>query len=637
MYEISHRCCANMNLSSCKFTESADTNVASAPRSHDFRSVLLAFAATALACIVSLALKVMDDEISPIWLVEAVLLAQLMVAQPRQRYAVFGGGALGDLVVRIWIGPSLPVSLSYAFSDLVGAAIASGFAPRISTVAELIRPKPLARFLVGGVLFSTVASWLVAVTLLVVHGGGSRVPSMTVWFVSHALGCAIFTPAAVTFWTGELANLSRSDERAKNGVRLLLVCAVTIGVFGQSQFHLLYWALPPIAILAFQAELAVVLLGLLLCLAISIWFTMHGLGPFWIEPFGRMQDRIFALQLYYIAALVIALPISASQAQRNRLIARLRDGERRYRVLAENATDIVMSMGLEGKLTYVSPRISPVLGWTPGNLVGMHYPELVLPEDRAALVTAIERVAAGAIEASQDSRLRRSDGEVLWMTTTLRRVVDPFSGKPEALMATVRDITESKIVEKRLTDERKELQALVFRDSLTGLFNRRHFDHELERQWRKEARAESARYVAVIMIDIDAYKAYNDHYGHQGGDECLRTIARAIASAARRPADVVARYGGEEFALILRDADQQGAQRIAERIRETVENLRLPHPVSPSGIVTISAGVAAQRPEEGGDGNGLVAAADRALYTAKQQGRNRIWPADTDSADQAAS
>jgi diguanylate cyclase (GGDEF)-like protein len=98
----------------------------------------------------------------------------------------------------------------------------------------------------------------------------------------------------------------------------------------------------------------------------------------------------------------------------------------------------------------------------------------------------------------------------------------------------------------------------------------------------------------------------------------------------------VARYGGEEFALILRDADQPGAQRVAERIRATVENLRLPHPASRTGIVTISAGVAAQRPEEGGDGNRLVAAADRALYTAKQQGRNRTCLADTDFADQAA-
>jgi len=305
-------------------------------------------------------------------------------------------------------------------------------------------------------------------------------------------------------------------------------------------------------------------------------------------------------------------------------------------VLAENASDIVMSMGLEGRLTYVSPRVTPALGYAPDDLIGMYYPELVLPDDRAALTMAVESVMRGAIEAFQDSRWRRPDGQVVWMKTSLRLLIDPFSSKPEALMATVRDITESKVAEQRLADERKELQALAFRDGLTGLFNRRYFDRELERQWRKEARALSLSHVAVIMIDIDAYKDYNDHFGHQGGDECLRTVAQAIASAARRPTDMVARYGGEEFALILRDTDEQGAMKVAEGIRTAIESLRLPHPASRAGIVTVSAGVAVQRAGEDGDGNGLVAAADRALYAAKQQGRNRTCTADTDCADQGA-
>jgi diguanylate cyclase (GGDEF)-like protein/PAS domain S-box-containing protein len=625
-----------MHLNSYKFPEHVTMDIASGRWSNPLLSVLLAFAATTLACVVSLALKSMDQEISPIWLVDAVLLAQMMVARPHQRYGVFVGGVLGNFSTRLFVSHDLVGALCFSFADLVGVVIALRFAPRISTVAELIRPKPLIRFLVGGVVFSTFVSGLVAVTLQGAPEGSSRLPSMTTWFIAHALGCAIFTPAAVAFWTGELANLARVDQRGKNGVLLLLVCVVTIGVFGQRQFHLLYWVLPPIALLAFRAELAAVLLGVLLCQAIAMWFTVHGLGPFWIEPFVRMQDRIFALQLYYMAVLLIALPISASQAQRNRLIARLGDGERRYRVLAENASDIVMSMGLEGRLTYVSPRVTPALGYAPDDLIGMYYPELVLPDDRAALTMAVESVMRGAIEAFQDSRWRRPDGQVVWMKTSLRLLIDPFSSKPEALMATVRDITESKVAEQRLADERKELQALAFRDGLTGLFNRRYFDRELERQWRKEARALSLSHVAVIMIDIDAYKDYNDHFGHQGGDECLRTVAQAIASAARRPTDMVARYGGEEFALILRDTDEQGAMKVAEGIRTAIESLRLPHPASRAGIVTVSAGVAVQRAGEDGDGNGLVAAADRALYAAKQQGRNRTCTADTGCADQGA-
>jgi diguanylate cyclase (GGDEF)-like protein len=215
------------------------------------------------------------------------------------------------------------------------------------------------------------------------------------------------------------------------------------------------------------------------------------------------------------------------------------------------------------------------------------------------------------------------------METYLRPVIDPFSGEPEALTATAHDITERKVAEQRLAEERSELQGLAFRDGLTGLFNRRHFDRELGLQWQQQVRTESERSLAVIMVDVDAYKSYNDHYGHQGGDDCLRTIAQAIANLARRPADVMARYGGEEFALILKETGQQDALLVAERIRQGIEALQLPHAASGAGIVTISAGVAARRPCEGGTASELVAAADRALYAAKKGGRNRTCVADT--------
>jgi len=600
------------------------------------RSMLLALAVTTVAYLVCWSLKTMGDDIAPIWFANAVFLAQMVVAQPRQRYWVLAGGALGNLAARLIAGESLAALFSYSFSGILEVVIALRFVPRISTVAELIRPKLLVRFLVGGVLLAPIAPGLLETVLLGRQLSGPPLLTLVRWYVSHALGLAIFTPAVLAFWTGEVTQVLRAINRMKTGCLLLLVCVVTTAVFGQSRFHLLYWALLPIVLVAFQAELAAVLVGLLLCLAIAVAFTLHGSGPLWIESYKSMQGHIFALQLYLVAALAIALPISSAQAQRKRLIARLRDGERRYQVLAENATDIVMSMGLDGRLTYVSPRATPVLGYAPGDLIGVYYPKLVLPDDHDVLATTIANVAAGAPEASRDSRLRRLDGQVLWMETNLRLVIDPLSGKPEALTVTVRDITERKVAEQRVADERRKLQGLAFRDGLTGLFNRRYFDRELEHQWRQEARADSRSFVAVVMVDIDAYKDYNDHYGHQGGDDCLRTIAQAIASAARRPTDVVARYGGEEFVLLLGDTDQQGALIVAERVRATVENLRIPHLACPTGIVTISVGVAAQRPGEGGDGSGLVAAADRALYTAKREGRNRTCAVDVDDVDHAA-
>ncbi|WP_244212334.1 diguanylate cyclase [Paraburkholderia hospita] len=153
------------------------------------------------------------------------------------------------------------------------------------------------------------------------------------------------------------------------------------------------------------------------------------------------------------------------------------------------------------------------------------------------------------------------------------------------------------------------------------------------RHWQQTSRADKRGTLAVIMADVDAYKSYNDCYGHQRGDECLRTVAAAISSAASRLTDTVARYGGEEFALILPDTDIEGAMIVAERIRTAVECLGIPHEASSSGIVTISVGVAATQTAQDSDPAMLVGAADRALYAAKRQGRNCICVADLDEAE----
>jgi diguanylate cyclase (GGDEF)-like protein/PAS domain S-box-containing protein len=599
--------------------------------SQNIRSVLLALVVTTVAFFAGRALWTEAGRVAPIWLTTPVLLAQMMVAPPRQRHWVLAGAVLANLAVRLFVGRSLGEALAFTSANILEVSIALVFVPRISTVGDLIQPRPLIKFLLGGVLLAPIASGLLATALLGWPLSGARLPTFSHWAVSDALSIAILSPAAVAIWTGEVARLLRAERRMKTAALVLFVCIVSIGIFAlKHDFPLLCWAFPPIVLLAFQVDLTGVLVGLVLCLAIALWFTMRGSGPFWSFSFDSMQSRIFALQLYLVATLCIALPISAAQAQRKRLIALLQDSERRYRVLAEHANDIVMSMGLGGRLTYVSPRAKTVLGHAPDDLIGSYYPDLVLPDDRTALSATIEKMARGTTEALHIGRLRRLDGQALWMETHFRLVIDPFSGKPEALTATARDITERKVEEQRLADERHELHGLAYRDGLTGLFNRRHFDRELALRWKQEGRAGGRIYVAVIMIDIDAYKSYNDHYGHRNGDDCLRVVARAIDSLTMRPTDIVARYGGEEFALILRDIDQQGALTVAERIRKGVESLRIPHLACATGIITVSVGVAAQRPRADSDESGLVEAADRALYVAKRGGRNRTCAAGTD-------
>lgn len=169
-----------------------------------------------------------------------------------------------------------------------------------------------------------------------------------------------------------------------------------------------------------------------------------------------------------------------------------------------------------------------------------------------------------------------------------------------------------------------EADANAGRDHITGLANRRAFDKQLSREWQ---RAFNERLnLSLLMIDVDRFKLYNDHYGHPAGDECLRKVASILARSALRATDLVARYGGEEFAIILPGASLNMAVLLSERIRQSVAEARLPHAADPQGIVTISAGVATVLPSTDVEMATLVERADRALYEAKNRGRDRVEP-----------
>ena len=168
-----------------------------------------------------------------------------------------------------------------------------------------------------------------------------------------------------------------------------------------------------------------------------------------------------------------------------------------------------------------------------------------------------------------------------------------------------------------------EEHRLATTDALTGIANRRTFDEGLAREWDRCARSRSQ--LAVLMIDVDHFKKFNDTYGHIEGDLCLKRVAHALREQAVRPSDICARYGGEEFAIVLPETDARGAGVLGEQIAQAVRALAIPHVASESGIVTASIGGSAMIPYSGGSGKELVRDADAALYQAKESGRNRVF------------
>ena len=195
-----------------------------------------------------------------------------------------------------------------------------------------------------------------------------------------------------------------------------------------------------------------------------------------------------------------------------------------------------------------------------------------------------------------------------------------FISKPFNI-AVVRARVRSQLTIKRQADAMRELSLT---DGLTGVANRRHFNDTMVAEWRRCARAGLP--LSVIMIDIDHFKLYNDHYGHQAGDACLQQISAAMKGCAARPQDMLARYGGEEFILLLPQEGAEGTKVVAGRIMDEVRKLNLPHAASPTAPhVSISMGLAtAMPPLDSHDPSAVIRAADARLYHAKQTGRNRL-------------
>ncbi len=188
-----------------------------------------------------------------------------------------------------------------------------------------------------------------------------------------------------------------------------------------------------------------------------------------------------------------------------------------------------------------------------------------------------------------------------------------------------REMLRRLAAEGALTERAEALAVMAATDGLTGLGNRRAFEAEFNRAWRHGVRIEGM--LTLLMLDADCFKSYNDRYGHQAGDDVLRRIAGCIKDNTHRPFDFAARYGGEEFVILLPDTSLEGGARVAEAIRDAVEKLDVAHDGSPSGVVTISIGVATSQPLDHDKEWHLVEQADEALYDSKRRGRNRVTTA----------
>ncbi|HEY0489938.1 MAG TPA: diguanylate cyclase [Telluria sp.] len=215
----------------------------------------------------------------------------------------------------------------------------------------------------------------------------------------------------------------------------------------------------------------------------------------------------------------------------------------------------------------------------------------------------------------------RAGGERLQQAVAVTPI--EIAGRLRHCLIQVSDVSIAVHRERLLRDQAMELRLQSYSDGLTGIANRRHFDAAMENEMRRAKRAGSP--LSLLMIDIDFFKPYNDHFGHQQGDDTLAKVAAALSAMLQRPVDLIARYGGEEFAVILPDMDHVQARQLAEALRACVAKLAIPAaPITGAAHVTVSIGMATRTLQNTVETAALIGAADRALYDAKRSGRNRI-------------
>jgi diguanylate cyclase (GGDEF)-like protein/PAS domain S-box-containing protein len=549
-----------------------------------------------------------------LWIASAVLLAALTTT-PRHRWpALIGACAAASTLVTGVFGLGWAAAPALALVNVGEAIVAAMLMARLGTGSRALDSlERLLVFALAAGVAGPLASGVVGAGVATSISGTPYAANLLNWVVGHALGTLSFAPVFTLIAAGGVRRwFARASKRriAEGAVLMLVVLATTVAVFAQHSRPLLFLPILPVILATFRIGRLGAAGGVMIVAVAGGALTMAGLGPANLIHGSAVEQAQF-FQFYLASTVLTALPVAADLARRREVFRRLRDSEAQLRLLTENSTDIVLSLGEDGRVRYASPSITQLGGYAPEEVIGRKALSLVIHEDRAA-VRAAHLAALADPHATQivEYRARMADGSLRWFETHSRGVADE-DGHVTGVVNAIRDVSHRKTIE-------DELARVAATDPLTGLANRRAFDAELARRVAAVSEGTSAGHVAIF--DLDHFKRVNDRYGHAAGDDVLRMFAK-IARASVRDGDTVARLGGEEFGIVLGGSGREQARMVCDRIRAALA--ASPLRVGDVAIaVTASAGVAEL--SAGGSPGAALDAADAALYRAKTEGRDRL-------------
>ena len=557
-----------------------------------------------------------------LWPSNAFVVGILLCNPKRQWPAYIAVGCLIDLSVNFSLHYAPHVCVYFTCCNLLEVLLAAvPLYPIIAPKPDLTERQQLIPFLLYGVVLAPFIASFCASFMISGHFSLMAIHEFPSWFAADALGMATIAPLYLAFQDQE-GFPGRSPQEVVGLFALLSV--VTVAIFWQTRFPFLFLMTPFLLLLGVRLGMAGSALGLLLVSIIGGFLTTAGHGPVALMHMNTLAQRDRVFQFFIATAMLLLYVNEVLISESRHLQADLEGSERRFRLLAEASNDIILLTNLEGRHDYISPSVFEVLGWRQEEVLGGRYQDFVHPEDVGALEHLFQDCLAGVAHGVMEYRCRKADNTYIWLEVNPRLFHDSESGTPAGFVNVTRDISWRKAQEEERNRAFETVEQMASTDSLTGIANRRRFDAVLEQEWLRAGREQTN--LSLLIMDVDLFKSYNDIYGHLRGDECLRSIVGAVQQKIRS-GDLVARYGGEEFVVVLPGTESDGALQLAERMRRAVEDLAMPHSGNPCGLVTLSVGCATLKPRAGSASGLLVHAADRALYQAKELGRNRVQSA----------
>lgn len=328
---------------------------------------------------------------------------------------------------------------------------------------------------------------------------------------------------------------------------------------------------------------------------------------YWIQKGSLSFPESLALAVYIMCCIIIS---GISEAMR-----RAQERAEQLAAIVESSDDAIVGKTLDGIFTSWNSGAERLYGYTKGEVIGRSIAMLIPPEVADETPALLAQLVQGERVEHYETLRRKKDGTIVNVSLIISPIKD-HTGTITGASVIARDITARKKTEELLCK-------LSTTDGLTGIANRHALDRYLDDEWRRTLRNNGQ--LSFMMIDVDYFKKYNDTYGHMQGDECLKSVAGILKRFTQRAGDIAVRFGGEEFLVASSMIDKQSAVFVAEKIRRDVEALKIAHERSDvSDYVTVSIGVISVYPEQGMSPADIINGADRALYQAKESGRNRI-------------